>query len=216
MNKYIFIRHGQTDMNINKMLQGRSETKLNEVGLNQAKLAKEYLDENNIKADYVFSSPLGRARKTAKILTPYLSDENFFVADKMIEMCFGAYELRKREELEKEDPEFIKTFFYTPDKFVEHDGIESFEALIKRCGSFVNELKEFDIKHKDEELTVFVTSHGAAIRGVSSFVNKTPIKDFWKLPVHNLAMFNLDLYGDTGFKPIFDGYTDGIDFNSEW
>ena len=57
------IRHGKTELNRAKALQGRSDHPLNEEGILQAKEAAEKL--RDVSFDYVFSSPLIRALQTA-------------------------------------------------------------------------------------------------------------------------------------------------------
>ncbi|MBR3004986.1 MAG: histidine phosphatase family protein, partial [Lachnospiraceae bacterium] len=83
------IRHGQTEMNNVKALQGRSDHPLNETGVKQAEDTAELLADQGIKFDYVFSSPLIRAVQTAKLISP----ENEPVVDeRLIEMDYGKYE----------------------------------------------------------------------------------------------------------------------------
>ncbi len=64
------IRHGQTELNSKRVLQGRSDYPLNEIGIQQAKEAAEKLQ--GITFDTVYSSPLIRALQTAKIIAPNL------------------------------------------------------------------------------------------------------------------------------------------------
>lgn len=46
--KLYIIRHGQTDWNVMEKLQGKTDTELNETGINQARKAKEELDKLHI------------------------------------------------------------------------------------------------------------------------------------------------------------------------
>ncbi len=64
------IRHGQTELNITNVLQGRSNHPLNETGIRQAEEAAERLKD--ISFDVVYSSPLIRAVRTAEIIVPDL------------------------------------------------------------------------------------------------------------------------------------------------
>ena len=57
-NIYI-VRHGETDHNRFGIIQGQLNTKLSELGVEQAKKVGLYLKD--IKFDYVFSSDLDRA-----------------------------------------------------------------------------------------------------------------------------------------------------------
>ena len=59
------IRHGQTDLNKKRVLQGRVDEPLNEDGIRQAEAAAELLRSLDIVVDSVWSSPLQRAMDTA-------------------------------------------------------------------------------------------------------------------------------------------------------
>jgi len=65
LNLYLF-RHGQTDWNLQKRIQGHTDIPLNDVGHKQAnELAKKFL---SIEIDHIFSSDLLRALATARKL----------------------------------------------------------------------------------------------------------------------------------------------------
>src|SRR4030095_246979 len=59
-------RHGETDWNAERRLQGRTETALNSTGRQQAAKLAERL--KGIRLDAVYSSALGRSRETAEIV----------------------------------------------------------------------------------------------------------------------------------------------------
>ena len=61
------MRHGQTNWNINKILQGQTNIDLNETGINQAKAKIEEI--KNLDINLIFCSPLNRAAQTAKIVS---------------------------------------------------------------------------------------------------------------------------------------------------
>ena len=64
--KIYLVRHGRTHWNDLGLAQGLKDVPLNEEGINSAKeLAK---DIKNLKIDKCISSPLSRAKDTAKIL----------------------------------------------------------------------------------------------------------------------------------------------------
>ena len=63
-----FFRHGETDYNVTKRMQGWLDVPLNENGIAQAEML--YKKMSNIKMDCVYSSPLSRALDTAKIVAP--------------------------------------------------------------------------------------------------------------------------------------------------
>ena len=61
--KLYIIRHGETEWNVQKRLQGVSDTNLNEKGIEMAKQTAEALKE--IPFACCFTSPLKRAKDTA-------------------------------------------------------------------------------------------------------------------------------------------------------
>ena len=65
--KIYLIRHGETDWNKERRLQGRKDIPLNENGVQVAKLTAESLSQ--VKFDKVYSSPLKRAFETATLVT---------------------------------------------------------------------------------------------------------------------------------------------------
>ena len=83
------MRHGKTEWNALKKLQGKTDIPLSAEGREMAEKARaEYAD---VHFDVCFCSPLIRARETAEILlrgrgVPIISD------DRLAEMCFGEAE----------------------------------------------------------------------------------------------------------------------------
>ena len=83
------VRHGQTEKNRVRILQGRSDIPLNEEGKNQAGCVRDWFQSQGITFDMIYSSPLQRAIETANIITdncPVRIDQ------RLIEMDYGPYE----------------------------------------------------------------------------------------------------------------------------
>ena len=60
------VRHGQTDWNARKIVQGVTDIPLNETGLAQAARARDLMKD--VPIDIIYSSPLVRAYRTAEII----------------------------------------------------------------------------------------------------------------------------------------------------
>lgn len=64
--RLFIIRHGQTDHNVKKILQGHRDIPLNGTGIKQGQQLGEYLLKEGIKFDAVYSSDLVRCQETTQ------------------------------------------------------------------------------------------------------------------------------------------------------
>lgn len=151
------IRHGETDLNKERKMQGRMGLPLNENGIQQAKALRERLQ--NIKFDFVFSSPQVRAVQTAEIVTGLnaVNDDRLDVFD-----------LGEADRLHVNE---VKMDGHLPDSSV-YKGIEDPDAFVKRVFSFMNELEN---QHGIRELNILIAGHrcttgcmGAYFEGIPS------------------------------------------------
>lgn len=87
--KVYVIRHGLTDWNLNGKIQGQKDIELNEIGIKQAKDAKDKFNSYNF--DMIICSPLKRTKLTAEIIN---QDKNIkiYYNDALIERGLGDYE----------------------------------------------------------------------------------------------------------------------------
>ncbi len=86
---FYFIRHGETDWNVNKLCQGRKDIPLNTNGIKSAYSAAKKLA--NVSFDLILTSPLLRAKQTAEILSKELKVD-FEIAEEFAERGFGELE----------------------------------------------------------------------------------------------------------------------------
>ena len=72
---FYFVRHGETDWNVLKKIQGTTDVPLNETGLRQARELAEKLVKEKYQIDRVYSSPQIRAQVTAQTAARALQKE---------------------------------------------------------------------------------------------------------------------------------------------
>ena len=92
----VFIRHGATKGNLEKRYTGRTDEPLCDVGVTQALNLRKY----NFPKQFIFVSPMKRARQTAELIFPeskYVIEENFK------EMDFGIFEGKNADELSENE-----------------------------------------------------------------------------------------------------------------
>ncbi|MFC1664116.1 histidine phosphatase family protein [Pseudomonadota bacterium] len=99
-----FVRHGQTDWNLQRRFQSRSDIPLNATGISQAKRIQKEFHKRNLNFQAVHSSPLGRAFETAKIIVAG-SGLSIQLEPTFVELDLGAYEGRFEDDLAQEHGE---------------------------------------------------------------------------------------------------------------
>ena len=110
-----FVRHGETDFNIEQRLQGQYETSLNVRGRMQARECGALLNdlftrEQRQSQDYAYmSSPLQRARETMQLAraTLGLDPSAYEVDDRLMEISYGEWEGSTLPEIEARDPQLL-------------------------------------------------------------------------------------------------------------
>lgn len=154
------VRHGETEWNIARRLQGHKNSNLTEKGKQQARELGEYL--KNIHFDAAFSSDLGRARETAELIT--LSKKIAVQTTQSLrERSFGPQEGMLFEEANRKVQHLLDRFEKLTDeekyrfKFAEDQ--ESDEELARRLATY---LREIAVAHPGK--TVLAVSHGGIIR----------------------------------------------------
>ena len=167
------VRHGLTEWNKLKKLQGAADVPLAKEGILLAEKTGEALKD--VKFDICFTSPLSRARQTAECV---LGDRNVpIIPDKRIqEINFGDLEGGCVRDAEGNyiDPQ-VETFFRDPVNFKRPDNGEDIFDVIARTKDFWEE-KTSDPSLADK--TVLVASHGCAVRALLQNIYHDP-ENFW-------------------------------------
>lgn len=146
------IRHGETDWNSARRIQGHSDVALNERGLQQAELVGARLKQEIFHA--VYSSDLCRAQVTAEHIAKHF-DYRTSTHATLRERCYGRLEGLTYDE--------IRERFSEEDE--ETHGIETFEVMQQRA---VKALTEIASQHPDQ--SIVVVSHGGLINSFLHYV----------------------------------------------
>lgn len=169
MELYI-IRHGETDWNKEKRLQGRSDTELNEYGIELAEITGEALKD--VHFDCIYSSPLKRAYKTAEIIRGQRNLE-IITDERLREISFGVVEGVPMSER----PDGFQKFFTDPANYEAPEGGESYEELVKRTGEFIEDIV-VPASHSMERM--LIVAHGALNKALMLNLTHDEIKNFWE------------------------------------
>ncbi|MBN9142097.1 MAG: histidine phosphatase family protein [Micrococcales bacterium] len=148
MTELYLVRHGETDWNAARRIQGRTDIPLNDAGRAQARQAAELLGRR--RWDAVYASPLSRAHETAAIIADRLGLGEVTDVDALVERDYGAAEGMSFEQIEALYPEGVRA----PGQ----------ETRAEVAGRVVPALLALAERHPGERLVV--VSHGGAIRSV--------------------------------------------------
>ncbi len=155
--KIYLSRHGQTNLNKQKLMQGRTDEPLNETGISQAKQAHEFIKD--VKFDAIYSSPLKRAKTTASIMAN-VPESEIIVEPRIIEVNFGDYELKQYSRLGAK----FNMFWILPEIFPAPKGVEPVDEMIARTHEFLKELETKDFEN------VLVVCHGGILRPMFGYL----------------------------------------------
>lgn len=152
-----FIRHGETDWNVKKRMQGQIDISLNEKGHRQAMDRAIQMKIDHIVPDIIYSSNLKRAYQTAQDLAGTFQLP-VWIQDGLEEISFGDWEGKVFQDLERENPMMMETHRNNIRYSKVHGG-ESYDDVTYRM---LKATKQIIDRHPDQN-TIFIVSHGAAI-----------------------------------------------------
>lgn len=181
------MRHGETDWNKARRLQGHSDIPLNEFGIELAVKTAEGLKD--VAFDIAFSSPLKRAFVTAQTVLgdrriPLVTDE------RLMEMNFGQSEGQNFDQMRKNPNHPFYPFLCEPEHYAPTDGGESIGQAKERAGAFLRE-KILPLEESCEN--VLIVAHGALNRCILNPLAGIPDSDFWRIKLPNCAVSILSL-----------------------
>jgi probable phosphoglycerate mutase len=176
------VRHGQTHFNAERRQQGHMDSPLTTLGRAQAAAAGRLLRDLVGKPDgwRLIASPLGRAQDTADVIGQALGLP-IETDPRVIEVSFGEWDGRLRDELAAEHPE---TFGRGDWQFAAPGG-ESFESVEARVGAWLAGLPP------EPERKVIVVSHGGSGRVVRGAYLGLSRAETWAQDVPQDAVFRL-------------------------
>lgn len=173
--KLYVTRHGQTEWNVERRMQGHGDSPLTQKGIDNARLLGKRLMD--VKFDHVYSSPLNRAKRTAELIMENRQTD-IKLCPELKEMGFGIWEGMPEEARARLYPEQHFNFWNRPELYQPVEGGESFSQFKARVNKWLTNI----ISEKPGECILVVT-HTCVIKALYSIINGIPLKDFWKDPV---------------------------------
>lgn len=149
--RLILVRHGETQENVDGIIQGWLDTKLNDNGIRQAKRASEGLNESFTE---IYSSDLARCVDTAKFFRDKYLDVPYCEDFRLRERNYGDIQGEKRELHNWEA-------FWAIRDAIDVPNAETVNEFTDRVAEFLDYLKK---THDDDETILLVTHAGTINR----------------------------------------------------
>lgn len=168
-------RHGETEWNEKKIVQGQTDTHLNKKGKIQAKQLGEKLKDVHFEA--AFSSDLLRAKNSAEIMIKG-KKLTITTTKSLRERLFGRFEGKHLSELRKTLGE-IMLLTKEKQKKLELYDVENDEAIVARLIPF---MREVAVTYRGKN--VLMVTHGGLLRAFLSYVG-FKIPEYSEKPMKN-------------------------------
>ncbi|TOB34907.1 histidine phosphatase family protein [Vibrio parahaemolyticus] len=184
MTRRIFVlRHGETEFNADKKLQGHCNSSLASKGSDQARRVgttlKQYVENRPFR---VYSSTLGRALQTSQIVCEELnySYENLNKEPRLKEFSLGEWEQRTIPSLEQEIPNLLAQ----NDWYLQAPNCETYESVRERLSSWLS-----DVAHDEDIVVVSHGLTGIVLRGLLLGMDYTQV---WQQDLPQDAFFIIE------------------------
>lgn len=160
MLQIYLIRHGQTEWNVLKKMQGSKNSKLTAQGIKQAIMLGKKL--KTVKFSKIYSSSTPRAAETTRFI---FSNMEIDYSTSLNEIAMGEWEGKIYTQIEKMNPKEWHNFFNDPFNYNPSKGGESFAELKNRLKQFIYTEKLFS-----QEGIIAIVSHRITLRMLLSIL----------------------------------------------
>ncbi len=187
--RFIFVRHGETEWNIQGRYQGQSDIPLSEKGREQAAALGKRFEE--IPVDVIYSSPLKRAYDTARAIAEP-KGLPIQVVEGIKELDFGRWDGLTLEMLKEQYGDSFMKYRTEPFHYpMEGEGTLNRARL--RVGAALEEIKE-EYRHTDK--TVVVVAHGGILKLAVFYLLDMSSRFYRCMELDNTSLTVLDIEED--------------------
>lgn len=184
MSRTIYLlRHGQTEFNAERRMQGQCDSPLTVLGLAQARaMGVKLREELGNPADWqMVASPLGRAMHTARLVASELGlpADSIRPEPRLIEVSFGEWEMQQVPVLHERHPELA----CQADWYFNAPGCETYAAVAARIRQWLA-----DDSQPSRQIVVAHGLLGRILRGIYAGMHP---EQLWQQDMPQDAFFRL-------------------------
>jgi len=183
------VRHGQSVANRDGVMQGQYDAPLSDLGRSQAAILGAWLRERGIVWDAAYTSPLSRARDTARCLTDAVGKPEATPEDDLLEVHAGSMQQKTRVELEAQHPTFFQRDITGLGDYSEFGG-ESYDDVQVRVQRLIGKLTA---AHREPNHTVLLVSHGGLLFQLAKALVCVPVPRVCLLRFSNCSVTRVQL-----------------------
>ncbi len=175
------VRHGESEANLQNRFSGITDVELSEKGIQQAyetgNILKPY------KIDYIYSSPLKRAKDTAKIISKVnnINEKDIIIENCLIEVNFGIFENMTWHEIRESHREESESWILNKNKYRFPEG-ESYDDIKDRVSVFTNKIQKNSL----------IVTHFGVIQSILLYLNIADDTNLWDYKIGNCDVLILD------------------------
>ncbi len=173
MLRLYITRHGETEWNIERRMQGHKDSRLTAKGIKDATALGERLKDVDFAR--IHSSSSGRAVHTAELIRGN-RDIPIVPEDSLREINLGDWEGKTDVEVRQLDPQEHKAFWETPHLYAPKSG-ESFFQVRDRI-----EVALLKIIDENQNGNVLIVTHAVVVKTIMSIFKALPVEKVWDPP----------------------------------
>lgn len=171
------VRHGQTDWNAIRRIQGQLDSQLDETGIGQAIERSRDFQPDQFTA--VYSSSSLRTRQTTHHLLSGKTEEVIY-RDDLREVHLGVWQGQMWQDIEKKYPEMAHAHATASEDFTVEGAEKSSETQLRGVNAIEAIIQQHASNHEDAEL--LIVSHGAIMKTILAYYASVPLQELHKLP----------------------------------
>ncbi len=181
ITRFCLVRHGETDWNAKRRLQGHTDIDLNARGLAQAEQMARAIKRINLAFDVLYTSDLQRAAKTAKAIEQLFSTSAITNVG-LRERHLGALQGLTTDEAPQLEPDLWRSHL-SRNVTEELRGGESIQQFADRINTAIEKIRE---QHLGK--TVLLVSHGGALDMMYRIASNQPLDAEKAVAVPNASL----------------------------
>lgn len=182
--KLYFVRHGQTDWNVEKKIQGKTDIPLNAKGKEQAKSTAILIANGDYKVKKVYTSKCVRALETAEEIAK-VCGLTCVPIDGLEEMNLGDWEGKSWSDIIKNETEFYE-YWNQHRRYERTPNGECYQDVFERLYDALIEI--IDTERED----VVLVTHSAVIMSMRCLIEDDDFANMSKYNIDNAEIFSID------------------------